>query len=237
MSKLKLKVLTYDQMKIDVLHATPNYEEFLSRACTMTMKKNVDSNSMSERLVKFLIDSGHTSVLEHLTCTLQVTGVSRSFLAQITRHRIMSPTSASQHYQDYSSWPIVISPRKNQGAGIIRTGCEKAIEMYMYALERGVPKEEARQILPNAMAVNMLMTWNARSLMNLFEQRCCNRNVDEMRVFANKLRRRLMKIWPLVVQETGPQCHADECKQGHMKCDQGYWEQLGAGAKWKAHSN
>lgn len=110
--------------------------------------------------------------------------------------------------------------------------CAQVFKKYKYMIDNGVPKEEARQILPNAAAVNMLMTWNARSLLNFFEQRCCNRNVEEMRIFANRLRRALMTKWPKLVVHMGPQCHIKRCKQGHMKCSEEYWRQIGAGAKY-----
>ena len=221
-----MKVLTYDQMKIEIIQITPNYEEILSMACSMTMKKEISSQMMSERLLDFLISSGHTSLLEHLIVTVKTTGVSRSFLAQITRHRHMSPTSASQHYQDYSDWPIVLSPSitNHQGMELVEA-CNKAFTAYRNLILT-VPKEEARQVLPNAAAVNLLMTWNARSLLNLFEQRCCNRNVEEMRIFSNKFRALLMMRWPLLIAASGPQCHTNLCRQGHMRCKEKKWKQI-----------
>ena len=163
-----------------------------------------------------------------------LTGVSRSFLAQITRHRIMSPTSASQHYQDYRDWPIVISPKKLMQQPMIDF-CKQSFEKYEYMVDQDLPKEEARQVLPNAAAVNMLMTWNARSMLNLFRQRCCNRNVDEMRIFANRFRQIMMTYWPKIIQNCGPPCYTNDCNQGKMRCKEGYWYKIGtAGVKYES---
>ena len=43
---------------------------------------------------------------------------------------------------------------------------KRADNMYNYCIESGIPKEEARQVLPNAKAVNLMWTVNARSLVN-----------------------------------------------------------------------
>ena len=41
--------------------------------------------------------------------------------------------------------------------------------------------ENARYILPNACETKMVVTMNARSLLNFFKKRCCNRAQDEIR--------------------------------------------------------
>ena len=54
-----------------------------------------------EQAAKFIRQikrSGHTSVLEHASFTFGIDGVSRSLLAQITRHRIASFSVQSQRY-------------------------------------------------------------------------------------------------------------------------------------------
>lgn len=222
-----MEVRTYDDMEIEIVQCSENYEELLSIACNMTMRRIITAKTISSTLINFLINSGHTSVFEHLIVTIRTTGISRSLLAQLTRHRMMSPTSASQHYQNYKNWPIVISPFENsETRDYIIKACKNAYLQYENLLRAGAPKEEARQVLPNAATVNMLMTWNARSLLNFFEQRCCNRNVDEMRIFANTFRSLMRQKWPLVMKHAGPPCTTKECNQGHMQCKEKVWTKV-----------
>lgn len=223
-----MKIMTYDQMQIEIIQATPHPLQILSKACQMTMKQYVNDQEISKNLLSFLITSEHTSILEHIVLTVWVTGVSRSFLAQITRHRHMSPTSSSQHYQDYRDYPIVISskllPPQRQ------TMIEAAEDAYDYYEElvdwHSVIPEEARQVLPNCAAVNLLMTWNLRSLLNLCRIRCCNRNVEEMRIFANRMREIVWAHIPELYGLIGPPCFTDKtgCNQGRMECEQKAWE-------------
>jgi len=99
------------------------------------------------------------------------------------------------------------------------TALEVALVDYKQMIENGVPKEEARQVLPNAMCVNILWTVNFRSLINFFRQRMCKRNVEEMLVFATKVWEEINTYWPDYADLVGPPCYTDgRCNQGRMSC-------------------
>lgn len=50
------------------------------------------------RIVKGCKATGHRSVLEHISFTFEVSGVSRALLAQLSRHRHISLSVQSQRY-------------------------------------------------------------------------------------------------------------------------------------------
>ena len=52
-------------------------------------------------MIRRIINSGHESVLEHVSFTFAISGVSRALLAQITRHRMASFSVRSQRYVNY----------------------------------------------------------------------------------------------------------------------------------------
>jgi len=216
MSKFK----SYHDVKIKLIHSTPNPRHLVAAACYLTQKRKVSgeaSEMKAAQLVKYLFKANHTSPLEHCHITVLIESISRSFLAQITRHRIGSFTSASQHYTTYNEFPNVLDPRMINFDGV-KQFLEQADEVYSHLISRGVPKEEARQVLPNAKAVNLLWTVNARSLINFFNQRLCKRNVNEMFLFANKLRGVCIIWWPELFSLVGPDCETlGGCTQGKMK--------------------
>lgn len=171
-----------------------------------------------ETLLLFLMKAEHTSILEHISWTFYIENVSRSFLAQITRHRMGSFTSASQHYTDYRKMPFIVNPQDKDNP-VMLGSLRHALESYKTLVDMGAPKEEARQCLPNAAAVNLLWTVNARSLINFFEQRECNRNVEEMVIFAQRLHQVLLANWPEFAKLLGPYCFTrGKCNQGKMCC-------------------
>src|SRR5690606_34597561 len=57
----------------------------------------------ADRLFRQIVRSKHVSTLEHLTYTFTVEGVSRSLLAQLTRHRQFSFSVQSQRYVKFGS--------------------------------------------------------------------------------------------------------------------------------------
>ena len=163
--------------------------------------------------------ANHTSLLEHAVCCVLISNVSRSFLAQITRHRMSSFTCSSQHYQDYRNYDDFISPSAPHE---VADAVEHANEWYKALVDTGVPPQEARQILPNSKGVNILWTINARSLVNFLNLRMCHRNVEEMRIFAEKMLDFAIDWWPDLFLQVEADCQmpafGKACRQGKMYC-------------------
>ena len=217
------KILTYKDSKIKVLYAVPEPAKVVGLAVAMTMKRNLhDVKPATNKLCEFLVKAEHTSLFEHVVYTFQFENFSRSFLAQITRQRTASPTSASQHYQNYNAYPCVISPHANQQK--YHDLFEYAFDTYNVCMLDGDPIEEARQVLPNAAAVNLLWTIDARNLLFFLKQRLCNRNVLEMRIFAHNILKLVRGHFPELFNFAGPQCvYPGGCQQGKLQCEEGSW--------------
>lgn len=213
-------IKSYDDLRIKTVQSTKHPRELVALACNLTQKRKIEVNISevtSVKLVEYLFKANHTSPFEHCFITFLLENVSRSFLAQITRHRMGSFTSASQHYTTYHKFPNIIDPRMVNMDEVVQF-LNQADEMYSHLISVGIPKEEARQVLPNAKAVNLLWTVNARSLINFFNQRSCKRNVDEMYYFAVKLRNQCLVWWPELFNLVGPDCETlGGCTQGKMK--------------------
>ena len=91
-------------------------------------------------------------------------------------------------------------------------------DLYKWLVLNGVPKEDARYILPNATATNIIVTMNARSLLNFFRLRCCNRAQWEIRELADAMYMECMKVAPLLFANAGPACVTGKCTEGKMTC-------------------
>ena len=130
-------------------------------------------------------------------------------------------TSASQHYQDYSDYPCIVAPNLTEHE-VVKDALQYAFRVYGGLMQTNA-KEEARQVLPNAAAVSLLWTINARSLINFLRHRLCNRNVLEMRIFANHIHWLGSMHFPELFMHVGPQCVMDECKQGKLQCKAKRW--------------
>jgi len=78
--------------------------------------------------------------------------------------------------------------------------------------------EDARYVLPNACETKLIATFNARSLNNFFNHRCCERAQWEIRDMANKMLLEVKKVAPTLFKKSGPACLYAPCPEGKMSC-------------------
>ena len=106
---------SYNDIKVETIWSSPNPGICIREALDNTME-NISSyfggplETVSTNVLRFLFKAEHSSVVEHAVISFRVLGASRSWLAQITRHRMSSFTSSSQHYQDYTDYDNIIHP-------------------------------------------------------------------------------------------------------------------------------
>ena len=199
---------------VEFVSATDEPARICSLVASQTVRQEAKEAINSESLIRFCYKARHMSVFEPVYYSARLTGVSRAFMAQITRHRHFSFMCSSQHYQDYRDYPII---GVNDSA--LYDACSASIKAYEDAVNRGVPVWEARMVLPEAMGVNMFMSGNARAWAEMLNKRLCYRNVPEMIRFARQMRVKLNEWFPELFTLVGPDCaELGHCTQGKMSC-------------------
>jgi thymidylate synthase, flavin-dependent len=92
-------------LHVTLVEHTPDPERLIAASAKMCYSA-ADADTILEGLtpektesfLQMLTEMGHESPIEHATFTFAIEGVSRSLLAQITRHRIASFSVQSQRY-------------------------------------------------------------------------------------------------------------------------------------------
>lgn len=149
------------------------------------------TGSEADRLFRHIMSSKHTSTMEHLSFTFAIEGVSRSLLAQLTRHRagfsfsvqsqryvrfgsddksggmdyVVPNTVSEEKYIDCENFPPVYSD------DLFEEAMQSAQRYYDLLRKAGVPAEDARAVLPNAAATNLVMTANLTALLSFYSKR------------------------------------------------------------------
>lgn len=135
----------------------------------------------ADYLRRTLFDRGHFSIAEHATATLYFTGVSRAFLAELTRHRHLSFSVESQRFINANNANIVMPPA-------MRDLDEESKENFLWRVDESItdyknaqttlnrlPKkqrnEAARALLPNAVETRMVVTGNLRAWNEVIQRR------------------------------------------------------------------
>lgn len=161
----------------------------------------------ADRLFRHVVRSGHTSTLEHLSFTFAIEGISRACLAQLTRHRVgFSFSVQSQRYVRFGSDDKTggfnyVMPPSLTGSTAASFAFEKAMEdaqkRYDQLRSAGVPAEDARMVLPNAAATNLVMTANLRALLEFYSKRRKGRGAQwEIAELAERLREEVVTVEP-----------------------------------------
>lgn len=166
----------------------------------------------AERLFRQIVASKHTSTLEHITFTFAVEGVSRALLAQLTRHRVgFSFSVQSQRYVKFGSGdrsggfdvviPQTVIDRGTSAVAVFKAAMEVTQIDYDTLRSLGVPAEDARAVLPNAAATNLVMTVNLRAALDFYGKRKAGRGAQaEIAAFAERLREEIVAAEPWLDQ-------------------------------------
>ena len=239
-------------MRVTLIAHTPQPEHLLASAARLCYSPasigDVMEGLTEEKTAAFvdmLAEIGHESPIEHVSFTFGIEGVSRSLLAQLTRHRIASFSVQSQRYVREKMFEYVVPPEIEaipEAAEEYRRAMEEdqrhyesltallkekhlkeklAAGMEEKAAARAAEKqaiEDARFVLPNACTTKIMMTMNARSLLNFFHHRCCNRAQWEIRELARQMLALCLEVAPHLFQNAGPSCVAGPCPEGKMSC-------------------
>jgi thymidylate synthase (FAD) len=194
-------------MQVDLVAITPDAETLIERAGrTCCMSQDRMSNDSAGKFLRMLISRGHLSVLEHASATFQVSGISRAATHQLVRHRLCSFSQKSQRYVLERSPSFVIPPsiRADSECQAIFdemvTASEKA---YRDLIDRGVPKEDARFVMPNAAPSEIVMSANFRELRHIILVRGSKHAQWEVRELAVRILRLMKDQAPNVFFDLG----------------------------------
>lgn len=163
----------------------------------------------AKKLIRELVKRGHTSVLEHAVFTFSIEGVSRVCTHQLVRHRIASYSQQSQRYVKLTGASVVVPPSiasKPEAKEVFDKAVRECLKAYQELLKLGIPPEDARFVVPQGVRTNIVVTMNARSLLNFFELRCCYRAQWEIRQLAWKMLELVKKVAPTIFEKAGPPC-------------------------------
>lgn len=176
-------------------------------------------------LISDVLDSGHTSILEHVTFTFLVTGMSLVARTQLFRHRLSSPTEQSKRAIEADNLSVVMPKtiEDNFDANVIFTQTMAQCYLaYRKLRQLGIPKEDARYLMPQGLETAFIISYNARELYeSVFPDRMCRRSQWEVRDAVTQMYNICMGVMPQVFKKTGPRCLFGKCREKEKCTDNG----------------
>jgi len=204
-------------MYVELVSFTPEPEKLCALAARIcytnknwqTLKQSITEKEI-HNLLERIISSGHLSVIEHASFSFYIEGISRVCSHQLVRHRLASFSQQSHRYSKPERF-IIPPPLKNEKMYL--EILDKAQKTYNLLLKKGVKKEDARFILPQAASTRIFLTMNARELLHFFRLRCCYRAQWEIRNVAMEMLKQVKRVAPFIFKSAGPPCLTGPCPE------------------------
>ena len=193
-------------MTIELVASTPNPELVIAnaaRTCYDSKEKDLES---SRKMIKAIVKSGHESCVEHATATFRLLDVSRVLTHELVRHRLLSFSQRSQRYvkENEPSYVIpdvlvddnIANQKMLLARDIFKKAMQSAWDAYSLLLSYGLKPEDARFVLPNACATEIVVSGNFREYRNFLKLRLSPRAQWEIRKAAYIILDKLYEIAP-----------------------------------------
>ena len=218
MSKVNLIALSKPNATTDCNTA----EELVAYAARVSNPANQSNKETAPKLLKYLIKENHWSPFEMVHMTLEIT-TTRDIAKQILRHRSFSFQEFSQRYAKASNFVErecrMQDPKNRQNSieldehPLFKTGdriaedwnmkqrdlIRRAKELYDWALDKGIAKEQARAVLPEGLTKTRLyMTGTVRSWIHYVDVRTTNGTQKEHADIARECGYEINSIFPMI---------------------------------------
>jgi len=202
--------------KVHLVAHTPRPDETVAAAARLcysdvSVEELLESSENTDvaKFISRLRRSGHLSPFEHVSFTFGIDGLSRVCTHQLVRHRMASYSQQSQRYVSMDRAECVV-PSSIEANEVYRSSfneyVKKAHELYLEMIKEGIPKEDARYILPHGWQTRITLTMNARELHHFFGLRTCRRSQWEIREVARQMLVLVREAAPFIFEIAGPGC-------------------------------
>lgn len=193
--------------EVKFISATPDAEKQIAYCARVSNPKNQENDNF-QGLLKYCIKNQHWSIFEHAFLTVEI-NTSLAIATQILRHRSFTFQQFSQRYADSTELQLELPTpdlrrqdtknRQNSTDDLdynvkvnlqerIQKHFERSLSLYNEMLEKGVAKECARFVLPQATQTRLYMSGSIRSWMHYIDLRSAHGTQKEHMEVAEAIR-------------------------------------------------
>lgn len=202
-----------DDLNWSISYHNQGLIEFAGRLCYESWDLPNESTATNPGYIKNIISQGHESVLEHVSVTFYVEGVSRNLSHELIRHRHLSFSELSQRFVDMSDAKFIIPPAMRKfydvdsyeldGSKDLAAGTYESIVKQLMGdgLNRKQAREAARSYLNAGAETKFVVTGNLRAWRDVLKKRDSVHADAEMQLFAKEVKRQLLVEYPDVFKD------------------------------------
>lgn len=190
----------------EILFFSPEAEKMIEvagRTCYKSEDKITDDSA--DKFCNMLKNRGHHSVIEHCYATVRFI-TNRGVTHELVRHRLASFSQESTRYVKLDGDMEFIRPvwcdketlGKDRPTHFWTMAIREAEQNYQKLLEEGWRPEQAREVLPNSLKTEIVVTCNFREWLHIFNLRCAKAAHPQMRALMIPVREEFAKLCPAI---------------------------------------
>ena len=223
---MKVELISYSKPALGSM-CHYNLQDLVAHCARVSNPSNQSNIETNEKLIRYLIKHQHWSPLEMVSLCLEII-TTRDIARQILRHRSFSFQEFSQRYADptkelnFVSRDARYQDKKNRQNSVemditndedrrIATTwnfmqddlIKHARDVYTWAIEKGIAKEQARAVLPEGNTESRIyMNGTLRSWVHYIQLRSGNGTQKEHREIAVACSNAIAEVFPMVKEFT-----------------------------------
>jgi thymidylate synthase (FAD) len=179
---MKMIDQSFEVLRFPPTEECTTFLELCGRTCYKSEDKITPCSA--DNFIRQLMDCGHYSVIEHMVATIRLI-TNRGVTHELVRHRIASYSQESTRYVRYNDVefikPVWFDNMSDMEQATFIDALKDAEISYITLLQLGWRPEQAREILPNALKTEIVVTANFREWMHIFKLRTSNKAHPQMR--------------------------------------------------------
>ncbi len=220
---MQVKLVSYSKPSRELYNeGLMDVQDLIAYCARVSNPSNQLNSGTSEKLIQYLIKHQHWSPLEMVSACLEIE-TTRDIARQILRHRSFSFQEFSQRYADptkdlhFVTREARMQDTKNrqnsveldmasdsdrqiayQWENLQRDLIQRSQDVYKWAIEKGIAKEQARAVLPEGLTGSrMYMNGTLRSWIHFIQVRSANGTQKEHMAVALEVAKVIAEIFPM----------------------------------------
>ena len=179
-------------MRVELLNITPNALEFIGKCAGICYNSSQQPDACVKRAVSCK-DKGHLATLRFAHATFHVSGISRACSHQFVRSKHLDFLQRSQRYCSEKETSFIFPDLPEEVHEDYWQHIDHCKSLYNFFLSKGVKKEDARFVLPEATTTELIVTGNFQAWLDFIKLRADKHAQWEIREVAKTINNILAK--------------------------------------------
>lgn len=174
-------------MQVKLLQITPDAANFIGECAGICYDSSRDRDANLRRAASCK-DKGHLATLRFAHATFHIKGISRICSHQFVRSKHLDFLQRSQRYcKEIDAEFVYPATVEEKMHFLFEDAYQNCMDMYNHLLAKGVKKEDARFVLPEATTTELVVTGNFQAWLDFIALRSDTHAQWEVRAVAKEI--------------------------------------------------